>query len=165
MSLTPVSPLKLKSWFLLAYFCSFVVLLINVVNIMTSLRCLGCHRTFYKYKVECNTGAICLCNEPWTDSQFKIKTNVSSVWQHSPAAAITLSVFFMGRSDMLAQNCSLWFPNWFLKELPSGAACRAAPSTAGSFPGHPWCRYHGCKEKVFTNILQEQRVAVGLAGV
>lgn len=46
---------------------------------MASLRCPDRHGTFYKYKVECNTGAICLCNKPWTDSQFKIKTNVSNV--------------------------------------------------------------------------------------
>lgn len=46
---------------------------------MASLRCLDCYSTFYKYKVECNTSAICLCNKPWTDSQFKIKTNVSNV--------------------------------------------------------------------------------------
>ena len=74
---TPISPSKLR--FLRANFCSFDKLLINVVNIMASLHCLDRHSTFYKYEVECNTGAICLCNKPWTDSGFKIKTNVSDV--------------------------------------------------------------------------------------
>jgi len=46
---------------------------------MASLRCLDCRGTFYKYEAECNTGAICLCNKPWADSGFKIKTNVSNV--------------------------------------------------------------------------------------
>lgn len=46
---------------------------------MASLRCLDCRSTFYKYEAECNTGAICLCNKPWADSGFKIKTNVSDV--------------------------------------------------------------------------------------
>lgn len=77
--LTPIDPLNFQSRFLQAYFCSFVRLIINAVNIVASLRCLDCHGTFYKYEAECNTGAICLCNKPWTDSGFKIKTNVSNV--------------------------------------------------------------------------------------
>lgn len=77
--LIPINPLNFKSWFLQAYFCSFVILIINVVNVMASLCCLDCRGTFYKYEAECNTGAICLCNKPWADSGFKIKTNVSNV--------------------------------------------------------------------------------------
>lgn len=53
------------------------------------LRCPHRQGTCYKYEVECNTGAICLCNKPWADSGFKIKTNVSDVWQHRPTTALT----------------------------------------------------------------------------
>lgn len=68
------------------------------------------------------------------------------------------------QSDILAQNCSLWFPDWFLMKLLFVTACAVALSLDGSLPRHPWYRCFGCKEQAHASVLEEQKVAVGLTG-